>query len=371
MVSAVGAAGAGGGSSVNSTDSTTGTLVTQRASAESLLNTSKQLISDAQAIISANVEALADLENSSNPYNKSYNQIYMFENTQSMCGMGMGMGEMGHTSVMTLTGKELLDISSVLLQETNEDGSAMTASQKAEKLKEMGYTAEGDDEQVSLSVTTASGQVTFSDANGDGQLNGLDYDFSEALQAFYQDLQDYTTQKTAIEGSIDTATNTLNEGSQTSASATSTIDSIDTAMVAAADPTWRPYVSNWDTFSEHDLEVNFNGYMQKALRNLDKSDCNQLVLNIRTEVDNAINNLGLDQSQVASLKNHYHGEINAFAREHGLNIGEPDGYATNDTSSTTISSSTAASGSSQSPTLNPTATATTLDTTINPTTVTE
>lgn len=205
-----------------------------------------EIIKTAEQIIAQN-ESLLSLNEANNPLNKLYGGIKEFQLTKSMCMSmgtnGMGMGQMGDSS-MQLTGRELLDIASLILE--NDDGSGNAKykpSELAEQMKSKGYNVEGDDSTTSLKYTREDGSVIeFKDANGDGQLNGMDYDFSCALEQFNADLAAYTNTKETLENEIAVQESTVTEAEQTNRKSSDDISVIDKSLTVSS----TPHKQDWD-----------------------------------------------------------------------------------------------------------------------------
>ena len=147
------------------------------------------------------------------PMNKMYCGIKEFVIEEaSMCGMGMGMGSLQLNSNLQLTGKELVAMDQVL--NGNSDG-AMGVNCLVDKLHEMGIEnaqVSKDGSEIELTRVDENGnetKVKFKDANGDGMLNGCDYDFSDALAKFNADLKAYNEKVTTLENNIETTANQL------------------------------------------------------------------------------------------------------------------------------------------------------------------
>lgn len=148
-------------------------------------------------------QELFDILNNENPLNQIYCGIKEFViDNSGMCGMGMGMGHMEVNSNIKLTGKELLAMSSVL--NGNADGQ-YSPCELVEQLKSMGIdNAKLSDDGGSIVLTRSDGScVKFCDANGDGMLNGCDYDFSDALAKFNDDMNEFNAKVDEMNSKID------------------------------------------------------------------------------------------------------------------------------------------------------------------------
>ena len=236
-----------------------------------------------------------------NPLNKMYGGIKQFQ-IQGMCGMDMGMGEMVESS-MTLTGQELLDISQLLTG--NADGK-YKPSDLAAQLKEKGYNAEGNDgalgagnDSSALTITRKDGsKVEFKDCNGDGQLNGCDYDFSAALAQLDADMDAYQAKLDEIQNNIDKHQAVAN-GLQTK------IDSDNTELdgVKSNKDDTETKLDTWNAFLEDLRESRdekranraFNSLMDEvSTKNLSTSDVKQILSDISIACSQSLHNRYID-----------------------------------------------------------------------------
>ncbi|MBQ8475466.1 hypothetical protein IJ531_00225, partial [bacterium] len=152
-------------------------------------------------------ELLAETLENDDPMNKMYCGIKEFViDNSGMCGMGMGMGSLELNSDLKLTGAELLAMSQTL--NDNSDG-ALDAKGLVDKLHELGIEnaqVSQDGSEIELTRVDEDGnetKVKFKDANGDGMLNGCDYDFSDALAKFNEDLKAFNQKVTELEQNIE------------------------------------------------------------------------------------------------------------------------------------------------------------------------
>ncbi len=148
-------------------------------------------------------QELLKILDTENPLNKIYCGIkeFVIENS-GMCGMGMGMGHMENNCSIKLTGKELLAMNSVL--NGNSDG-RYSPEDLVEQLKSMGIeNSQVSEDGKSIELTRSDGsKVKFCDANGDGMLNGCDYDFTDALAKFNQDMDAFNAKVDEMKAKIE------------------------------------------------------------------------------------------------------------------------------------------------------------------------
>lgn len=157
---------------------------------------------------------------SDNPLDRLYCGIKEFVVTEAgMCGMGMGMGQFEVNNNIKLTGKELLAMSQVL---NNNANGQFSPQDLVDQLNCMGIenaSLSDNGQSIELTRVDANGnetKVKFCDANGDGMLNGCDYDFSDALCKFNQDLEAYNQE---LQKAKDEKAQRVNELEQTTAEA--------------------------------------------------------------------------------------------------------------------------------------------------------
>ena len=198
-----------------------------QTSADINTNTQESQRLDAQGEAQQNAlndyyELLSETIEKEDPLKKLYCGIGEFVIEEaSMCGMGMGMGHMELNSSIKLTGAELVTLSCML--NSNADG-ALDAKGLSdavnERFKELGIensqTTSANGELI-LTRTNDDGstsEVKFKDANGDVMLNGCDYDFSNALAKFNDDLKAYNDKLNDIQKNIETTAAALDQTEQ-------------------------------------------------------------------------------------------------------------------------------------------------------------
>lgn len=245
-----------------STTETDYTLIAKKEDLQANIVKQNEIIADAEEIIAAN-ESLLAINEANNPLNKIYGGIKEFQLTKSMCMSmgenGMGMGQMVDSS-MQLTGRELLDIGSLILSNDDGNGNAQyKPSELAAQLQEKGYNVVGDDDKTTLTYTREDGTtIQFKDANGDGQLNGMDYDFTAALTQFYADLEEYTAVKDELTAENITQESSITTAEQTNRRNSDDISSIDSEL--SATPTNETTTQDYDPNVDHLYESGPNGY---------------------------------------------------------------------------------------------------------------
>ena len=164
-------------------------------------------------------QELEMLDATENPLNQLYCGIKEFVVTEAgMCGMGMGMGQFEVNNCIKLTGKELVAMDQVL--NGNSQGE-FSPEELVQQLNSLGIdNAELSESGESIELTRVDEEgneqkIKFCDANGDGMLNGCDYDFSDALCKFNQDLEEFTAKVDSIEGLQEAAESRIEQAEAT------------------------------------------------------------------------------------------------------------------------------------------------------------